>query len=295
MNARRRARYAYLFIAPFFLVFVSFSLYPIVNSLWISFNQFEALSGRTTFIGVENYSRLFRSNFFLASIFNTVVIWLFSIIPQLTLAFSLSLMLQNRWLKGRTAWRSIFYFPNLVTPVTIGVLFGILFSHPGGAVNLLLLAFGLIDNSIHFSNDPLLARLVVGLAICWQNFGFNIIFFTAGLNAVPNEIYEAADVDGASYLAKLRFVTIPLIRPMLIYIMITSIIGGLQIFDVSRMVFTDVPGDRTTTMVQYMYEAAFERWQLGFGAAAGYGIFIIIMIFSVVSLWISRRKGEVDQ
>lgn len=277
------------------MVFVSFSLYPIVNSLWISFNQFEALSGRTTFIGVENYSRLFRSNFFLASIFNTVVIWLFSIIPQLTLAFSLSLMLQNRWLKGRTAWRSIFYFPNLVTPVTIGVLFGILFSHPGGAVNLLLLAFGLIDNSIHFSNDPLLARLVVGLAICWQNFGFNIIFFTAGLNAVPNEIYEAADVDGASYLAKLRFVTIPLIRPMLIYIMITSIIGGLQIFDVSRMVFTDVPGDRTTTMVQYMYEAAFERWQLGFGAAAGYGIFIIIMIFSVVSLWISRRKGEVDQ
>lgn len=204
-------------------------------------------------------------------------------------------MLQNRWLKGRTAWRSIFYFPNLVTPVTIGVLFGILFSHPGGAVNLLLLAFGLIDNSIHFSNDPLLARLVVGLAICWQNFGFNIIFFTAGLNAVPNEIYEAADVDGASFLAKLRFVTIPLIRPMLIYIMITSIIGGLQIFDVSRMVFTDVPGDRTTTMVQYMYEAAFERWQLGFGAAAGYGIFIIIMIFSVVSLWISRRKGEVDQ
>jgi ABC-type sugar transport system permease subunit len=158
-----------------------------------------------------------------------------------------------------------------------------LFSHPGGAINNILIALQLTDQAIYFENSPFLSRMVIGLAICWQNFGYNILFFTAGLNSISYSIYEAAEIDGANSLQKAVRITLPLMKPILIYVMITSVIGGLQMFDVSKMVFTEVPGDRTTTMVQYMYESAFERWQLGFGSSVSYGIFLIIAVLSLIS------------
>lgn len=283
MAFKSRNSYAYIFITPFFITFAMFTVYPIFYSLYLSFAKLDPLSGVTTFIGFENYTRLFSSGYFLQSFWNTFVIWIISIIPQLTLALILSLLLQARWIRGRHLFRSIFYFPNLVTPVTIGVLFGMLFSHPGGAVNNILDFFNLTREAVNFQNSPMLSRMVIGIAICWQNFGYNILFFTAGLNSISSTIYEAADIDGANARQKAVKITLPLLKPILIYVMITSVIGGLQMFDVSKMVFTDVPGDRTTTMVQYMYESAFERWQIGFGASVSYGIFLIIAVISLLS------------
>ena len=213
-----------------------------------------------------------------------------SIVPQLTIAFLLSLMLNNKWLCGRSLLRNIYYFPNLVTPVTIGLLFGSMFSYPGGTINQIISLFG--SKPIDFENNEFLAQVVISIAICWKNFGFNIIYFTAGLNSVPEEVYEAAQVDGASGMQKTLRITIPLLRPMLIYVMVTSIIGGLQIFDESKLVFKNVPNNATTTMVKYMYDAAFVRSQFGFGAACAFGIFIVIAVFSVISLVITRERKQ---
>lgn len=294
MHTRQRARYAYLFILPFFLTFIIFSVYPIFYSLYISFCSFDPLAGTATFIGWDNYTRLFESGYFFQSILNTFIIWIISIVPQLTIALILSLMLNANWIKGGNILRSIYYFPNLVTPVTIGVLFGMLFSAPGGTINVILKTLGLTSEPINFAYSPFLSRLVIGLAICWQNFGYNVIFFTAGLNSISKDVYEAAEVDGANAIQKTLKITLPLMKPILIYVMVTSIIGGLQIFDISKMVFKDVPGDRTTTMVQYMYESAFERWQLGYGAACAYGIFVIIAILSLISLKITTGGEDED-
>jgi len=283
MLMKNRNKYAYFFIIPFFLTYLLFTVYPILYSFYLSFTELDPLGGGPTFIKLANYSRLFSSGYFFQSFINTLVIWIISIVPQLTLAMLLSLLLQAKWVRGRKIMRSIFYFPNLVTPVTIGVLFGMLFSHPGGAVNNVLSALHLTNEAIHFENSPILSRMVIGLAICWQNFGYNILFFTAGLNSISSTIYEAAEIDGANAWQKAFKITLPLMRPILIYVMITSIIGGLQMFDVSKMVFTDVPGDRTTTMVQYMYESAFERWQIGYGASVSYGIFLVIAVISLLS------------
>ncbi len=283
MLFKDRGHYAYLFITPFFLTFIMFTVYPIFYSLYLSFASLEPLSGTVTFVKLENYRRLFSSGFFLQSFINTFIIWIISIVPQLIIALTLSLLLQAKWVRGRHMFRSIFYFPNLVTPVTIGVLFGMLFSHPGGAINNVLALFNLTREAINFQNSPMLSRMVIGIAICWQNFGYNILFFTAGLNSISSTIYDAADIDGATAFQKATRITLPLIRPILIYVMITSVIGGLQMFDISKMVFNDVPGDRTTTMVQYMYESAFERWQIGFGASVSYGIFLIIAVISLLS------------
>ena len=291
MNSKKRARYAYLFIAPFIIVFLVFSLYPILYSLYLSFCEMDALSGNTTFVGLANYERLFTSNYFYESIGNTLVIWIISIVPQLTIAFLLSLLLSNKWMRGRFLLRNIYYFPNLVTPVTIGLLFGSMFTYPGGTVNLIIQALG--AQPIDFANNRLLAQMVVGIAICWKNFGYNIIYFTAGINSIPEEVHEAAEVDGANAWQKVTRITIPLIRPMLIYVMVTSVIGGLQIFDESKMVFKSVVGNATTTMVKYLYDSAFERFQFGYGAAIAVGIFIVIAVFSLFSLVVTReRKGK---
>lgn len=291
MHSKGRAKYAYLFIIPFFIVFVLFRIYPILYSLYLSFCSWSGLD-QVKWVGLQNYIRLIESGYFFKSIWNTMAIWLLSIIPQLTIALILALILNERWIKGRHALMSVYYFPTLVTPVTIGVLFNMLFSYPGGAVNNILTNMGIVKQPINWAYSPLLARLVIGIAICWQNFGHNIIFLTAGLNSIPKDVYEAAEIDGANSVQRAFKITLPLMKPILVYILITSIIGGLQIFDIPAM-FNDVPDDVIRTMVMYMYESAFERWQFGYGAACAYANFVIIAVFSLIALWLTSRKKEV--
>ena len=292
MNSKKRAKYACLFLSPFIIIFLVFSVYPIFYSLVLSFGDMDALTGNFKFVGLENYKRLFTSEFFYKSFLNTFVIWIMSIVPQLTIAFVLSLMLNNKWLKGRFLLRNLYYFPNLVTPVTIGLLFGSMFSYPGGTVNLLLNTLGL--TAVDFEHSPFLAQVVVSIAICWKNFGYNIIYFTAGLNSIPEDVFEAAEVDGANAWHRTTKIVIPMMRPMLIYVMITSIIGGLQIFDEAKMVFKSLAEGNSslTTMVKYLYDSAFVRFQFGYGAACAFGIFIVISVFSVISLLATREKKE---
>ncbi len=292
MAIKRRQKWAYLFILPFFVSFLMFGIYPILYSFYISFHEYNPLTLQMTNVGLDNYERLIHSKFFFESIGNTIVIWLFSIIPQLTIAVILSLILNERWVRGKGLLRSVYYFPNLITPVTIGMLFNMLFGFPGGMINNLMTSLGIFPAAVDFANTPLLAKLVGGIAICWQNFGYNIIFITAGLHSISQEVYEAAEVDGANAWQKTKSITLPLLRPIMLYIMITSIIGGLQIFDIPKMLFKDGVANATRTMVLYMYEAAFENWQFGFGAACAYGIAVIIGIFSLISIIVTNRKGK---
>ena len=288
MLKKRRARYAYLYLLPFFIVFLIFKLYPIIYTFVLSFCEMDVLSDDLTFVKLANYKRLLSSPYFFRSIGNTLLIWIMSIVPQLTLAFLLALLMSNRWLRGRSVFRNVYFFPNLVTSVTIGLLFGALFSYPGGAINSVIKALGL--EAVDFQNNQMLARVVIAIAICWKNFGFNIIYFTAGINSISEEVLEAAEVDGANWWHKVTRITIPLMRPILIYVMVTSIIGGLQMFDESKLVFSSVPGDATTTMIKYMYDSAFVRFQFGYGAACAYVVFVIIMIASAIAMWLTREK-----
>lgn len=293
MNIRKRQKWAYLFIIPFFASFLTFSIYPIFYSLYISFMSYEPLTQAMSYMGLGNYSRLFASSYFWESVLNTIEIWILSIVPQLTIALILSLILNERWVKGKNALRSIFYFPNLITPITIGMLFTLLFGHPGGAINNLLGSMGLVSTPINFAETPLLAKIVGGIAICWQNFGYNIIFITAGLHSVSEEVYEAAEVDGANAWQRTVKITLPLLRPIMLYIMITSIIGGLQIFDIPKMLFGgNALGYSTRTMVLYMYQSAFDNWQFGYGAAAAYTIALIIGGFSLITMLYNATRSS---
>lgn len=292
MYTKKRQKWAYLFILPFFISFLTFGIYPIFYSFYISFQSYDPLSLKMTYVGLANYERLVTSSFFWDSVKNTIQIWLFSIIPQLTIAMILSLILNERWVKGKNALRSIFYFPNLITPITIGMLFTLLFGYPGGTVNNVMTSLGLFNETIDFKNVPILAKAVGGIAICWQNFGYNIIFITAGLHSISADVYEAAEVDGANAWHRITKITLPLLKPIMLYIMITSIIGGLQIFDIPKMLFRDGAANATRTMVLYMYESAFDKWQFGYGAAAAYVIAMIIGVASVFTIIFNARKSK---
>ncbi len=293
MNIKRRQKWAYLFIIPFFASFLTFSIYPIFYSLYISFHDYNPLTLAMKPVGWSNYARLFASDYFWSSVLNTIEIWLISIIPQLIIALTLSLILNERWVKGKNALRSIYYFPNLITPITIGMLFTLLFGYPGGAINNLFTSLGIFNQAVDFKNTTWLAKTVGGIAICWQNFGYNIIFITAGLHSISTDVYEAAEVDGANAWQRTTKITMPLLRPIMLYIMITSIIGGLQIFDIPKMLFGGATDSYATrTMVLYMYESAFENWQFGYGAAAAYTIALIIGAFSLISILFNAFQGR---
>jgi ABC-type sugar transport system permease subunit len=284
----------YYFIAPFFIIFFLFGLGPILYSFYLSLTDWSGFN-QPAFIGFANYERLLNDMTFFKSVSNTMIIWILSIIPQITLALTLALILHEKFIRGKHLFHAIFYFPNIVTPVTVGVLFALMFDWQSGSVNRFLTSIGIIEDPIYWFNSPFLAQLIVASIMMWQWFGFNMLIFLAGLQSIPEDLFEAAEIDGASKIQIAFKITLPLLGPVLIFTMITSIIGGLQIFDQPLMIGKG-PDNSTLTMVMYLYEAAFVRYDYGYGAAIAYGIFVLIAIFTVISMVVTKivkKKGGV--
>ncbi|SHF39797.1 multiple sugar transport system permease protein [Caldanaerobius fijiensis DSM 17918] len=211
----------------------------------------------------------------------------------MVLAVFLAVLLTEKTIRGISFFRAIFYVPNLVTAASIGVLFSILLDWQTGTVNKLLLSMGFIKAPINWLNEPVYARATVSLIQFWQWFGPSMIFFIAGIKAIPIELYEAAYVDGATKWKVFWTITLPLLRPVVLYQAITSLIGGMQIFDVP-MTLTDglgSPEKSILTMVMYLYNTAFKNNNYGYAAALGYALFLIILVFSIISFKIINRKS----
>jgi ABC-type sugar transport system permease subunit len=282
-------RYGYLFVAPFFIAFAIFQLYPILYSLYLSFTDWTGI-GTPHIVGVSNYTRLVSDYLFIQAIKNTFIIWLISIIPQLILALVLALILNEKFIRGKHFFRAVFYFPNIVTPVSIGVLFSLLFDWQTGAVNRVLMWLHLIGAPIDWFGSPTLSRILVGGVMCWQWFGYNMLLFIAGLQSISDDVVEAARVDGATPRQIAMRISIPLLRPVIVFTLITSIIGGMQIFDVPFVMSGNGPQNSTLTIVMYLYNTAFQTFHYGYAATMAYATFIIIALLSIVTFWLSRTR-----
>ncbi|MEW4372885.1 carbohydrate ABC transporter permease [Paenibacillus kandeliae] len=290
MNSRLNKYYfGYIFVAPFFISFALFGLIPIGYTLYLSFMSWDAFTD-PTYAGLDNYVRLLHDLAFYQSIGNTLIIWVLSIVPQLLIAITLAVLLNEKFIRGKHFFRAIYYFPNLITPVTLGVLFSLIFDWQTGSINKMLMTFGLVDDPVNWFNNPWWSRLIVAAVICWQNFGFNMIVFIAGLQGISSEVYEAAEMDGAGGWQRTLYVTLPLLRPVFLFTLITSVIGGLQLFD-SPFMIGNGPNNTTRTMIMYLYETAFKNFNFSYGAAIAYGVFVIVMIFTVITLLITRKKA----
>lgn len=287
--------YGYIFIIPFFASFFILLIYPIFYSLYLSFMQYDGISP-AVFVGLDNYKRLITDKFFLKSVINTWRIWLFNFIPQIIFGLGLAYVFSRFKIKGRNFFRALYYLPNLVTAAAVGVLFSVLLGRKSGVINQLLVKIGLIDEPIYFLGSPTWSSAAVSAIQWWMFFGITIILFMAGIKAIPETYYEAASIDGASSWDAFRRITLPLIRPIMIYVLVTSLIGGMQIFDVPFTIvkgsISEIGGPQKSllTMALYMYTTAFNYSNRGYGAAIAWGLFLIIVIFSILIFYFLRSK-----
>jgi ABC-type sugar transport systems, permease components len=281
-----KSYYGYFFIAPFFIGFAVFGLAPILYTFYLSLTKWDGFSD-PVYVGWANYARVLQDSFFYQSIGNTLIIWVISIIPQLTLALVLAIILNEKFIRGKHFFRAVYYFPHIVSSITLGVMFSLMFDWQTGSVNKLLLSLGIVSEPVHWFNSPMWSRIIVGLVTCWQYFGFNLIVFIAGLQAIPNEVYEAAEVDGATKMQTVLGITLPMLRPVFLFTLITSVIGGLQLFE-SALMIGNGPGNSTRTMVMYLYETAFRNFDYSYGAAIAYAIFIVVIFFTLVTARASK-------
>lgn len=289
-----KGRYGLYFIIPYFVTYIVFYVYPIVYSFVISFKKWDGMSSNAPFIGLANYNTLIHDPVFYQSIWNTFIIEGFCIVPQMLFAILFAVLFNNWRIRGKEAFRAIYYLPNLITPAAVAVLFSFLFDWQTGAVNNILLKLHVIAEPVNWFVSVDTSRGIMALILWWMWFGYSMIIFGAGLKNIPMELYEAASIDGASPWQQFTTITLPLLRPTILYSFVTSLIGGMQIFDIPYVMTGGVggPDNTTLTMVMYLYNTAFQNMNYGYGAAIGYGLFVLTLVFSVLTYKIINRNAE---
>ncbi len=274
-----KSTYGYIFIAPFVIGFLIFGLYPVLNTLGLSFTNTTLMSAKSKFIWFDNFKQLFVDDMFLKAIANTWLLWLLNFIPQLGIAMLISVWFTSTRLKikGVGIWRAIFYLPNLLMAAVVAALFFSLFSYYG-PVNQFLVRAGIIPEAIDYIRDRTVMRGLVVFIQWWLWFGQTIIILMAAMTSISVSVYEAALVDGANGWQMFRFITLPLIKPVMIYVLVTSLVGGMQMFDIPYLL-TDGRGSPanailTNNILMYM---KFRSNQGHIGAASSVGVMVFIM------------------
>jgi ABC-type sugar transport system permease subunit len=271
--------YGYMFIAPFVIGFLVFGLYPIYNTFSLSFTDYTLMSRSGDFVGWKNFERLFADDFFVTAVKNTWLLWILNFIPQIGIALLLSVWFTNTRLnlKGVGIWRALFFLPNLLMPAVVASLFFALFAYYG-PVNQLMVRGGFLSEAMHFLEDAFTARGLVVFIQWWTWFGQTVIIVMAGMTSIPLPLYEAAMVDGATSSQMFWRITMPLLRPILIYIFVTSLVGGMQMFDIPFLL-TDGRGGPTRAILtnNILMYMKFGSSKGHIGAAASVGILIFLM------------------
>ena len=286
-----RNYYGYIFIAPFFLTFFIFGLYPLMYTIYLSFTSFDGF-GTPAWNGGGNYARLFRDRVFYLSLWNTMKIWVTNFIPQLSSALVLAAVFTYTKVRGYKIMRAVYYVPNLVTAATIGVFFKSFLDYPKGGLNQLLMQIGFLDKPMNFTSSPVFMQNMVSLIMWWMFFGNSMIMLIASMTSVSSEYYEAARIDGASWLQVFLKITLPLIKPIMFYVCMTAAIGGLQLFDIPQILSngTGAPQNALTTTVFYLFNQGFKNYNYGYAATISMGLFFITIIFSVIMYFGYYRK-----
>ncbi|WP_245864784.1 carbohydrate ABC transporter permease [Terribacillus aidingensis] len=257
-----------------------FYFYPMVQALILSFQSGTGV--HLSFVGFENYVRLFQDPVFLTTVKNTVIYLIIQVPVMILLALFLSVVLNNKTLKWKGFFRTAIFLPCVTSLVAYSVVFKYLFA-PDGIVNMMLLKINLVAEPIQWLTDPFWAKITIILAITWRWTGYNMIFYLSALQNVDRSIYEAAKIDGASAVQQFFKITIPMLKPIILFTSITSTIGTLQLFDEVMNITAGGPGNATMTISQYIYNLSFKYTpDFGYAATVSYGIVFLIVIFSII-------------
>ena len=283
----------YVYISPFFVVFALVGLFPLAYTAYVSVHDWSLLGGKGEFVGLQNYREVWDNPYFLKQTVNTLSIFVLSSGPQIVIAVVLAALLDNH-LRGRTWWRMSILLPYVVSPVAVAIIFGSLFGDRYGLINEALGALGV--DGVAWHTDRFASHLAIATMVNWRWTGFNALIFLAAMQAVPRDLYESAAMDGAGRIRQFLSVTLPMIRPTMIFVVITSTIGGLQIFAEPRL-FDETNArnggaDRQFgTITMLIYDFGWQLRDLGRASATAWMLFLLILVLATVNLLIIRRFG----
>ncbi len=286
----RQAMPQYAAISPFFILFAIFGAFPVLFSIWISFHDWDGI-GSMTWVGLEQYSYLLSDPTFWQSIGNTLIIWVLSTVPMLLLALVIANALHNAT-RFRSFYRIAYFIPNVTSLVAMAIFFAAVFSTNFGLINSGLRALGVPEQD--WLGQPWGIKIAISTMIVWQWVGYNTIIYLAGLQAIPTEQYEAAKVDGAGPFRTFFSITLPQLRPIVLFTVIISTIGGLQTFTEPQVMVGNSGGTGQSgmTVVLFFYRAAFLDNDYGYAAAIALSIFALVLLFTAINWRIFRGRGE---
>jgi multiple sugar transport system permease protein len=293
-RARRRYRNAttaYLFILPGMLLFVAWTLYPLIYSLIMSFAQWNLIKP-SRFVGFDNYARALKDPVFWLALRNTLLYTVITVPGQMILGLGIALLLDQP-LRARAFFRTLYYIPVVTSWVVVSLIFTYLYNGQAGLINWVLRdGLHLIDKNINWLGEAFTANLAIATLGIWKGIGWTMVIFLAGLQSIPQEVYEAAAIDGANGWQRLRSITLPLIRQTTLFILVLLTIGGFQVFISVYVMTGGKPLHRTDVLLTYMYSNAFEFLDLGYGSALSYLFAIMVFALSMAQIRLLRRPVE---
>ena len=267
----------YIMMAPIVAIFTVFMVYPIIRSLYLSF--FELVSGSYEFVGIKNYVALFKDATFWKSLLNTCIFLVVQVPVMIGGALLIAVAIEQKFIKGKAIFRTCIFLPSVTALVAYALVFKVLLNGDHGLINYVIEFFG--GTGINWFYEEWPARFAIIISITWRWLGYNMIILLAGIQSIPNELMEAADIDGATFWDKLFYITIPMVKPIILFCTITSTIGTLQLFDEPFILTEGGPNNATITMGQYLYNNGFRYLKFGYASAIGYVMTVIIGLLSV--------------
>lgn len=278
----------YLFISPFYILFVVFALGPLIAALYFSMIKWPG-TGPMTFLGLANYLELFEDEIFLKSLGNTTYYAIGAVFVILPVALFLALLINAAVVRAKSLFRIAFILPVLTSTVAATIMFLLMFEHQYGLFNVALEAVGL--NALKWLDEELV-KLSVLLVAAWRYTGLNMLYFLAGLQSIPTDVYEAASVDGAGRWTTFWQITLPLLRPVSLFVVVVTIIGSFQFFAEPLLLAGGGPNNASLTIANYLYRVGFSYLRMGYASAVGYILAVIIFILTLLQLKFFEAFGR---
>ncbi len=285
----------YLYISPFFILFAVVGLFPLIYTGWVSVHDWGLLKGQGDYVGLKNFDTILHQAIFWKSVRNTLSIFLLSTIPQVAMALVIAALLDAN-LRAKTFWRMGVLVPYVVAPVAVALIFGQMFADQSGVINQILRDLGF--EGVRWHSEVLPSHIAIATMVNFRWTGYNTLVLLAAMQAIPRDLYEAALIDGANRVRQFFSITIPMLRPAIIFVIITSTIGGLQIFDEPRLYDQFGRGgadQQYLTLTNFIYQLGWAQKNFGRAAAVAWMLFLLIVVIGIVNYLITRRISSDKQ
>ncbi|MBU9722967.1 MULTISPECIES: carbohydrate ABC transporter permease [Bacillaceae] len=287
---KKTALASYTFISPFFILFTIFGLFPMVFSFYLSFFRWDGLTPME-YVGWRNFEFIFSDPLFFSSIKNTFLIGIMGTLPQIFIGILLAFALNSALVRFRNTFRTLIFLPYITSIVAVAIIFGVVFNNQDfGFGNYILSLFNI--DSVRWNTEYWPVKIAISTMVFWRWVGYNTIIFLAGMQSIPRELYEAAKIDGASVSQQIRLITVPMLKPFILFVVFTATIGSFQLFTEPLIFLGRGLREEGITMVAYLWRDAFVLNSFGTASAAAIVLFLIIIFITALNLLITNRIGR---